>query len=153
MIRSKSLFAFGPVEHRARHLRSRGKRTLVDFQALAYRGEIHVETGARRERHAQFSERRTRRHSVAEYLDWQEEHEFAEETMATGASVLRRVLKIAGPDDVDFGIRRIATLLRSDAETVLWELRFPDRMGEKVSSSTLAQNTKILHAWTAWEVE
>jgi integrase len=127
--------------------------TEVDFLALAHRGELHAETNARRDRDADNSERRTCTHSVDEYLRWQETEEFAEDTIATATSVLRRMLEVPDADDERYGIRRIASLVRSDGKRTLDTLAMSERAGRRVSKKTEQKNRKVLKAWFEWELQ
>lgn len=127
-------------------------RNKSEILTLAQRGELHAETDARRDRGAQSSERRTCAHGVDEYLRWQEKEEFAPDTMATAASLLRRVLNVEDAERVRYADRRVASLTRSDSDRILDELRTSDRTGERVSASTRAKQRKILKAWMQYEL-
>lgn len=125
----------------------------TDFLSLAHRGEVHAESNARRSQGAQNSARRNCAQSVDEYLRWQEDNEFAEDTYATAASTLRRMLLINYADNEKYESRRVATLARSDGRRILDNLAESDRTGERVIKSTRRKHRKILMAWFNWELQ
>lgn len=131
-------------------------RSEAEFLKLAYRGELHMETEARRDRDAQISERRTCAHSVGEYMDWREREEFAAESNRTVVSLLRRMLKVNDPEGVPYGQRKVATLGYADADQVMSDLAESDRLPEGqviVQSSTRDKQQRTLIAWFAWELQ
>jgi integrase len=127
-------------------------RTRSEILTLAQRGELHIEQEARRDRGAQNSERRLTVHGVDEYLHWQVKEEFAPDTTATAASLLRRMLRVTDSMGVAYADRRVASLLRSDGDHVLDALGESSRSGRTVGRKTRAKNRKILQAWMSYEL-
>lgn len=128
-------------------------RNKTEILALATRGELHAETDARRDRGAHSSERRTCAQGVDEYLRWQEKEDFAPDTTATAASLLRRVLEVEDREGVRIADRRVASLIRSDSDWILDALSVSDRTGERVSTKTRGKQRKILKAWMQYELQ
>lgn len=126
--------------------------TVAPLLGLARRGELFAETNARLQRGAQASERRTCAHSVDEYLRWQEQEEFAVETSATAASILRRMLQVRVDDGVRLADTRLAALTRSVGRHVLEVLAMSERKGARVQKATSRNQAKTLRAWLNWEL-
>jgi integrase len=120
---------------------------------LAWRSEIHAETGARHDRDAQVSALRTCRHSVDEYLGWQEQEGFAPDTQVTAASTLRGLLSLCDSNERSMAHRLVASLTAADGELCLDHLAKSRKGKGRNAASTRGKTRKILKAWFNWELE
>jgi integrase len=130
-------------------------RTGSEFLTLAYRGENEAEKTARRDRDATRSDRRTIRHSVAEYLEDRERRGFSAEGQRGVASILRRTMLVEDDRSGAYSDRRLITITTEDARRICNDLarspNLPDGV-EQVEASTQDKNERTLKAWWNWEL-
>jgi integrase len=130
-------------------------RSAAAFLALAYRGEMHVESNARLARDAGLSERRTCAQSVDEYLTWRDREDFSPYGNSTSGSVLRRALLVVDRDGVRMADRLVAGLGPADADNIIDLLAVSTRRGYEgpVDPVTRDKNLRCLKAWYNWELQ
>lgn len=125
-------------------------RSEADFLELAHR-EIRFEENTPHDR--EHLGDRSCAKSVEEYLEFKEA--FADETIATSKSVLRRFLKMPDKQGVKYSERTFSSLTREDARRILKLFSVAVRgktKGQAVMQSTSDKARRVLTAWGNWEL-